>query len=348
MKKVIFVLIFTLFAILSPARTHTANAQTNTRIISPNETVEHLFTHCLISHPEIAFADGNDYGKHLNNDCLTANEFRAVLQQLYERNYALVDVESTYVLEENRAKRVAFEFFADKKPLVLSFDDVVYARKNQGKGLCDKLELDQNGEIVAYTDAPTPRTHKEEFVPILEDFIAKHPNFSYKNARGIIFLTGFDGILGYRTARIFAEKRSETERAKTVVAALKEKGWKFGCHSYAHGHMRTYTDEQMKMDAQKWQNEVQPLVGKTALYAYPYGEWTMNGSKPKILKDFGFHVFFGVGERPFYTQMATQEGEKVLFQDRCPMDGTTLRSGYCDRFFNAKEFYDSRRPLPLP
>ena len=37
-----------------------------------------------------------------------------------------------------------------------------------------------------------------DFVPILEDFIAEHPDFSYQGARAILAVTGHEGVFGYR------------------------------------------------------------------------------------------------------------------------------------------------------
>ena len=319
------------------------------RTVAVNETVEHLFTHCLISHPEIAFQPNNPYGKHLDRDCLTPKEFRLILSELYQNGYTLVNPLHTFSFDENGAKRRAFSFPKDKKPFILSFDDVVYATKNKGNGLSDKLILKKNGDISAYTETAEPSLHKEEFIPILEEFIEKHPDFSYQNARGILFLTGFDGILGYRTQKDSPTRNSDTEQVKPLVKALKEKGWLFGSHSYAHGHMKTYTPEQMKSDAEKWKNQVEPLVGKTPFYAYPYGEWVVgDDERATILSSFGFQLFFGVGEKPFYSKMPLDESQnKILFQDRCAMDGVSLRNGNCNRFFDAKNVYDCRRPIPL-
>ncbi|MFQ9739279.1 MAG: hypothetical protein ACLR06_17385 [Christensenellaceae bacterium] len=47
------------------------------RTVKPTEPIEHLFTHCLIAHPEIAFAKNNEYGRHLDRDCLTPRSFAA-------------------------------------------------------------------------------------------------------------------------------------------------------------------------------------------------------------------------------------------------------------------------------
>ena len=319
--------------------------------ISARGRVEHLFTHNLISHPEIAFAAGNSYGKNLDEDCLTPEEFRAILLQLYKNGYTLVNASDTFEWGNGTAKRTSFRFPEGRKPLILSFDDVVYARKNQGKGTSSRLDV-QNGKIVAVTDFTGGESlvHGEEFAPILEDFIEKHPDFSFENARGIIFLTGFDGILGYRTDRNSTQQSTEVKKAAAVIAALKEKGWKFGCHSYAHKHMLKCTVAQVKEDLEKWKNEVQPLVGETPFYAYPYGEWTFgnNGEDERqiALENAGYSLFFGVGNLPFYTKMPLRSTvKKYLFMDRCPMDGVSLRNDSCARFFDCAAVYDKSRPL---
>ena len=86
----------------------------------------------------------------------------------------MVDIRKTFQEKGSYAERIAFEFPADKKPLILSFDDVVYASKNKGKGMSDKIIVTDNGQLAAYTEKHTPQIHGEEFVSILEEFIVKH------------------------------------------------------------------------------------------------------------------------------------------------------------------------------
>lgn len=325
----------------------------NLTLFEKNGCIEHLFTHNLIAHPKIAFEKGNAYGKHLDRDCLTPTEFKRILKKLHENGYALIDAKETFSVKDGKAERIAFSFPRGKKPLILSFDDVVYARKNLGKGTADRLECDENGnDVYAVTTMKNDEIvrHREEFVPILEDFIKEYPDFSFNGARGIIFLTGFDGILGYRTDRNSPNLKEETKKALFTANALKEKGWIFGCHSYAHGHMQKYSAEQMKNDVQKWKTEVEPIVGKTPLYAYPYGERALgeNGDdeRQKALTDAEFCVFYGVGKDAFYAKMPLKsKGERHLFQDRCPMDGISLRANLCSRFFNCQDVYDETRPM---
>ena len=93
--------------------------------VKANGIVEHLFTHNLISHPEIAFAAGNSYGKNLDEDCLTPAEFRAILLALYKNDYVLVNAASTYTFADGTSRRKSFRFPEGKIQLILSFDDIV-------------------------------------------------------------------------------------------------------------------------------------------------------------------------------------------------------------------------------
>ncbi len=56
-----------------------------------------------------------------------------------------------------------------------------------GAGFANKLVLDENGDIKAqYIDSSNNTlTGNYDFVPILEDFIKAHPDFSYRGARAI-------------------------------------------------------------------------------------------------------------------------------------------------------------------
>ena len=39
-----------------------------------------------------------------------------------------------------------------------------------------------------------------DLVPLLDEFIEEHPDFSYRGAKAVLAFTGYNGILGYRTA----------------------------------------------------------------------------------------------------------------------------------------------------
>lgn len=71
-------------------------------------------------------------------------------------------------------------------------------------------------------------TGSYDLIPLLNDFIDEHPDFSYKGAKAIIALTGYEGILGYRTASSYSETpdyESEKEQAARVAQCLRDDGW---------------------------------------------------------------------------------------------------------------------------
>ena len=94
------------------------------------------------------------------------------------------------------------ELPAGKKPLVLSVDDVNYYEYMNDDGFATNLTLDGDGELTnTYIDASGATTHGSFDVPtIVDDFVEDHPDFSYRGARGVLALTGYNGVLGYRTS----------------------------------------------------------------------------------------------------------------------------------------------------
>lgn len=193
-----------------------------TALYPENGEIVHFFTHALIAYPEIAFKENNGMRMDYDTDCLTVKEFKAILSSLHKRGYALCDITSTYKTENGASKRTAFPFFKNKKPLVLSFDDINYYVKKMHLGMNDKLALDKNGRLCTFTqNAKAQINYGNEVVTVLENFIAEHPDFSFRGARGLLCLTGFDGVLGYRTQEGGNDRAREIVKAKKVIAKLK-------------------------------------------------------------------------------------------------------------------------------
>ena len=303
------------------------------------DKVEHIFTHCLIAYPGLAFDRNNDMRSHYARDCITYTEFSSMLSLLEENDYCLVDINDTFEIKDGKAVKKKVKVPKGKKPLIMSFDDVVYDHKKAGKGMVDKIGIDSNGELCAitYREGKEILSYNNEFVPILENFVKEHPWFSLNGAKGTINLTGYDGILGYRTqSKNKVNREEELEKAKRVVEKLKNNGWTFASHSYGHYHMKEISDEQFEEELRLWRDEVESLVGQTSVYVYPYGEWVIaeNGKiskKHELLKEYGFKLFCGVGMKQFFSYLPySGDLEKSLFMDRKVIDGFALQERQTD------------------
>ena len=315
------------------------------------KTVEHLFTHCLIAYPSVAFSSDNPMKDDYNKDCITTNEFKKILNSLYKNNYCIVDINSVYKEKDGTIVKNSVKVPVGKKALVLSFDDVNYDHKKMGFGMVDKIILDENGNLATCTtiNGKQEISYDNEFVTILENFVKLHPDFSPFGAKGTINVTGYDGVLGYRTqSKNKKNREQEIEKAKVVIKKLKNSGWNFASHSYGHYHMKKLNDIEFLEEVNLWKTEVEPLVGKTGIYVYPYGEWEVFDNlgniskKHQYLIDAGFKVFCGVGMKTFYDYLPNKNKNKVLFMDRKVVDGNTLRKKDTNLypFFDPSNVYD--------
>lgn len=266
-----------------------------------SEKIYHIFFHSLVVYPKLAFRD-DSRGKLFKNYMVTRDEFEKILGALYENNFVLIDISKIYEKgADGKIKRKNFEIPEGKKPLILSLDDLSYYKSMSGRGFAKKLVLDDEGEV--RTEITTPEgvdqiTKDGDVIPILEDFIKKHPDFSFEGARGIIALTGSEGIFGYKTEKGSPNRESETQGAEKIVSKLKEYGWKFASHSYSHGDKfftsRISLDE-LKRDTAEWKSEVEPIIGKTNIFIGPFGQiFKESDPRRKYLIGEGFEVLCGV------------------------------------------------------
>lgn len=51
-------------------------------------------------------------------------------------------------------------------------------------------------------------------VPLIDRFVEEHPDFSYRGAKGIVALTGYNGILGYRTDQSYETRPDDLDANK--------------------------------------------------------------------------------------------------------------------------------------
>ena len=330
--------------------------------------VEHLFFHPVIAYPKWAFHDcpsSQSQKEGLDDWMVTVDEYNKILQSVYDNGYVLVnmnDVWSEYTTDsgQTRMRRNTLMVPEGKKPLVISFDDTNYYEYMLEEGFTSKLVLGDDGNIWAECTDPytgeTFLTQDLDAITILDKFVAEHPDFSMNGVKGCLSLTGYQGILGYRTqtntddtsAAFEANRQKEIAAVKPIVQRLKETGWYFGSHTWGHINLSTWSMESVKKDTQRWYDEVGSLVGPTQILFYPHGarpdgdhDQGDPGPMFQYLQGTGFRIFASVGINSF-EKCKTQISAVIC--DRLHPDGTTLRSGKSlsrySQFYDAKEIID--------
>ncbi len=316
--------------------------------------INHIFFHSLVADNSKAF-DGDRRSRGYNMYMTTIPEFNKIIDKMYRDGYVLVkmaDLVKKETLEDGTTRYVENPIYlrAGKKPFILSQDDVNYYSYMDGDGFATRIVIGKDGKPTCemLQEDGTTATGAFDIVPILDAFIEAHPDFSYKGARGLLALTGYEGVLGYRT-NDEASPTYEKDKAdvKEVVKALKEEGWEFSSHSWGHKDMYAISYELLKRDTDRWLKEVAPLVGETDILVFPFGidiEKTVDsyrGDKYKYLKEHGFNIFVGVYKEPWM-----QIKKDYVRMTRRPLDGQAMLQ-FPDRLkdlFDVKDVLDSGRP----
>lgn len=326
------------------------------QLVNYEGVVEHLFFHPVVAYPELAF-DGDKQSNGIDDWMVTVDEYNKILSSLYANDYVLVDINQVWSESKDESGNpvmVRNELMVPegKKPLILSFDDVNYYPYMLENGFTHKLIIGDNGQLWSYGKDPQGAeviSQDLDAVTILDKFVREHPDFSPYGAKGCLSLTGYCGILGYRTmtekedtsAAHEENRQREIEAVKPIIAELKRTGWTFGSHTWGHVNLTDRPLEVIQADTEKWMNEVGSLVGPTSILFYPHGarpdgdDWHQTGPKFQYLQSKGFRVFCSVGTESF---SYIKKDICAVICDRLHPDGTTLRHSR-DRYL---KFYDAK------
>ena len=343
--------------------------------------VTHIFYHSLVVDPERAFAnqDKNPQAVGNNQWMTTVSEFNKITQEMYDRGYVLVSIHDLYeeVVNENGETEFVegtIMLPPGKKAFVLSLDDLCYYHSYDGYGYASKMVLDENGEPTCeYIQADgTVVTGAYDVVPLMDAFVKEHPDASYRGAKGIIALTGYNGVLGYRTDVTYAnfsedlsyvkqvwikehpdfDLEKERAEAKKVADAMKENGWEFASHTWGHVAVGSASLERIKTDTGKWKSYVEPLVGETDIIVFAHGEdigswrgYSADNEKFQYLKSEGFNYFCNVDSTQYFLQIR----DNYVRMGRRNLDGYRLwndvhkDANLLTDLFDASEIIDPKR-----
>ena len=352
--------------------------------------VPHIFYHSLIVDPDRAFDASRwsaDQIAGINAWMTTIPEFDKITQQMYDNGYVLVrlrDLVKETVDEEGNVhftKNNELLLPAGKKAYVLSIDDWSYYHSYTGQGFGDKAVVDENGDVkIQYTDAQgNVQIGDYDVVPRLNKFMEEHPDGCYKGARGLIAMTGYNGVFGYRTdvaykthEKLDPDQRewldqhpnfnwdSEVEEAKKVAEAVKQSGWEFACHTWGHLSVTGKGVGILSTDQEKWQNTVAPITGKvdTIIFAHgnDIGNWRdYNAETNEVyayFKKMGYNFYCNVDAS---TKSWVQIRSEYVRQGRIDCDGLQMyrakaglsKINVFEDLFDVNTVFDSVRPTPV-
>jgi len=345
-------------------------------LVEYSGTVHHLFFHEAIAYPEIAFPNRSDsFGldKYMN----TVHELIKVLESLYERNFALINMhdvweEFTNDSGQKRMRRKSPLMFPEGKiPIVLSFDDLTFHLEPYN-AFMHRYIIGTDGDVWAEGIDPSGNrivTQDLAAITIVDKFVRENPDFSHNGAKGCIAQTGLYGLLGYSTQTNINDdspefrlnRMQEIARVRPVVQRLHETGWYFASHSWGHIRNNTSSLERVVNDAARWQDEVASIVGDTIILIYAHGErldgndvWreTAGPALRHYVDELGFRMFASVGDEPF---SRVRSDVPAVMMDRMNVDGIALRGqqhvvrsgmrrGDYEIYYNVRDVFDPLRP----
>ena len=339
----------------------------------PVDQVTHVFYHTLIADTSKAF-DGDYKAADYDQVMTTIDEFNKITQSMYDKGYVMVNIYDLAKVDEN-GNMSAGEILLPpgKVPFVLSQDDVCYYHYMDGDGFATKLVVDEDGKIrnEYVNDDGSVSVGDYDMVPLIDRFVEEHPDFSYRGAKGIVALTGYNGILGYRTDISYETRPddldqnkvdwlnshpdfnldTEREEAKKVAQAMKEDGLVFASHTWGHLNVSQISLERLQADTQKFKENVDPLIGGTDIIIFAFGAdltgvEDYSGDKFEYLKSQGYNYYCNVDSSKYYVQLR----DRYFRMGRRNLDGYRMyyNPDLLTDLFDASAVFDPARPVPVP
>lgn len=284
--------------------------------------VEHLFFHPLVRDPAKAFTH-DQLGRGFANYFVSVREFQAILDGLWRGGWTLVDCH----LAAAGTVRVP----PGRKPFVLSEDDVNYYDYFAGRGLASRLMLDPAGDVRADFNGPST----DDLVPMVDAEAAAHPEFSADGAKGVLGLTGYQGLFGEHDLTDPAAR----DRVRALVDRLRATGWTMASHTYGHITLARDSSRVVARDTARWQALTDGLLGPVDVLIYPFGSRPSAAGR-KVLRDAGFTIQLDIDVHP-----AKYVIDGVTVMSRRHIDGLAFDSPRrLAKFFDVSAVRDPLRP----
>ena len=351
---------------LSAKRDEYLAADANMITWSDLSQIKTLSFHTLIADPARAFAN-KAYGAAYKKNFVTVEEFKGILQHLYDYGYILVSLEDISYAPQPSGETADGDVCSvkelrlpvGKKPLLLVQTNVNYytymidgngdgQADKDGAGFASRMLIGDDGKITCEMVDSEGNTTQGAFdlVPILNDFIEGHPDFSYQGAKAILAPSGYDGIFGYRINHSVKATKGEAyyneqvAGATELVNALRADGYELACYTYGNSAYGAVSAGEIQADLRSWASEITPVFGPTSILVFAQNSQIeeFTGSKFNVLYNAGFRYFLS------FNGTGTVAPNYIL-QSRTLVTGIQMvenPSSY-NSFFNTDAVLDSLR-----
>lgn len=334
------------------ARAEYAAAQADLVVWDDPAAITNLSFHALVVDPARAYAD-SVYGRSYRNKFVTAAEFSAILEQLYDNGYVLVNLDSVISETTDDAGKTTYNtkpiyLPSGKTPIMITetlvnyFDYMTDSNGDGtpdagGAGFAHRLVI-SGGDIKAeYIDAEgNTKVGNYDLVPILDDFIAAHPGFSYRGAKAILAVTGDEGVFGWRTNK----DASLADGARDVVEVLRAEGYQIASNSFANLDYGTTSTAGIEEDLTKWNQNIAPILDEVDIMVIARGGSLDDGAGTRfsMLCDAGFRYVIDASDTP--GGVLTSE---YFSQSRLMVVGSNLTGGLYADYFDGVAVLDEAR-----
>lgn len=341
--------------------------------VNPDQ-VTHVFYHSLVVDPDKAFAGDDNTSAGFSQWMTTVEEFNEITQRMYDNDYVLISLHDMVNQTTDADGTVHFTngnimLPEGKKPFVLSLDDLSYYHSYDNRGIASKMIVGADGKPTCeyINDDGSVQIGAYDCIPLLDQFIEEHPDAAYRGAKGTIALTGYNGILGYRTDIAYKDKQGlsqdqeewiaanpdfdwdkECQEATKVADAIKAGGWEFASHTWGHIKIGASSLETIQTDTEKWLSYVAPLVGDTDTIIFAHGQdlsdfhdYTMEDPKFAFLKSKGFNIYCNVDSTQYFVQVR----DSYLRQGRRNLDGYRLWKDVHGEKNRTQDLFDAAKVL---
>lgn len=241
----------------------------------------------LIAQPNFAFCEENLKSDFLDEFYLTSSEFQNLLNELYLNDYVLINLFDFVDVEGKIPTKKDLYLPLNKTPIILLMNNINFY--DNEPWFIEKFIIDGKDDVACYNSKQPEKnqiSYASDFIPILENFIKLHPDFSINGAKSVISFDKNGAILGYNINKTNPNCGQDTANLKKLVTKLKQLGYVFGYGNFEESFISLNFDDEIDFVKEN----LLPIFGTINVYISPF-EKNKNNEFYRNLGTLGFKIF---------------------------------------------------------